>query len=88
MDFNVVIDNEHLEDNKDLLPILFGENTSLSTFEANDDMFTVLVDFGLFSSRSEAKKNWVRTGRDIPEGWSAFEGIGKKKHNLYIFKPI
>jgi len=51
-------------------------------------VFSILVDFGIFKSRSQARKNWNKSGKDIPEGLSHFTRIGKKKHEFAIFKQI
>jgi hypothetical protein len=52
------------------------------------DMFDILVDMGVFKSRSDARKNWKQTGKDIPEGFTDLKGIGKMKHRLTIWVPI
>lgn len=51
------------------------------------DMYDLLVKLQVFSSKSQARKNWKKTGPEIPWGWSAFEQIGKLNHALYILKP-
>jgi hypothetical protein len=52
------------------------------------DMYDILVLFKIFSSKSEARKNWERTGKEIPPGYNEFKNIGKQKKALYIWNPI
>jgi len=86
-EFNIVIKNEFYEREKDLIPGLFnGEEIVL--VDSSLDMYDILKMCGLFSSKSEARKNWTRTGKEVPKGFSDFERIGKMKHRLTIFNPI
>ena len=87
-DIHFFIDNENAGENEDLIPILFGKHALVLAEPATSDMWTLLWKAHLFTSKSEAKKNWKRTGRDIPEGFSMFERIGKMNTNLYIFNPV
>jgi hypothetical protein len=44
----------------------------------------VLVQFGIFQSKGQARKNgW---GGEIPLGWSEIT-VGKLKHTFWIWKP-
>ena len=45
-----------------------------------------LVELGVFSSKSRARKNW-RGPIQIPEGFSHFERLGKHKNELVIWLP-
>ncbi len=86
-EFNLVIENEQFESNEDLLFDLFdGEDVQLISVEF--DMFDILVETELFCSKSEARKNWKRTGKDIPEGFTDIKNIGKLHHRLTIWNPM
>lgn len=85
-EINIVVENEFLEQNRDLLKPLFGDEViEFVTPEAN--MFDILVKHEFFKSKGDAKKNWGRTGRDIPEGFTDLEHIGKKHRRLTIYNP-
>ena len=81
-DFNIVILNENLL-TKDI-PLLFGEET-VNMISPDVDMFQLLVDIGLFQSRSDAKRNWNKSGREIPNGFSEFKL--SKGGRLTIWNP-
>ena len=86
-EFNFVIENENFKVNKDLVDTLFdGEDVQIisSVF----DMFDILVITELFRSKSEARKNWKRTEKDIPEGFTDIKNIGKLHHRLTIWNPM
>ena len=88
-EFNFVITNENLEDNfptDNLIETLF-DGESFIPVTTGADMFDILVMAGLFRSKSEARKNWKRTGKDVPEGFTDIERIGKLKHRLTIWNP-
>lgn len=90
---NVIVTTKKLKRNRDLIPYLFGDEinrmpTTILYVSEGYDMYDVLVEFGLFASRSDARKNWTRTGQEIPNGFSDFEGIGKRNNRLTIWKPI
>jgi hypothetical protein len=53
-----------------------------------NDMFDVLVLAGIFKSKSDAKRNWKKTGKEIPAGFSDFIGVGKLRHSIFIWNPI
>ena len=86
-EFNFVIDNENFkEDLIDLIDTLFdGDDVHIIK---QLDMFDILVMTGLFRSKSEARKNWKRTGKDIPEGFTDIKNIGKLHHRLTIWNPV
>lgn len=65
------------------IPLFFGDE-SVDYTTNNKDMYDTLVACQLFPSKSEAKKNWVRTGKDAPSGFTGIEGIGKLKHRFTI----
>lgn len=44
------------------------------------DMYDILVEEGLFKSKGDAKRNWNKTGKEIPSGFTLFERLGKKKN--------
>lgn len=91
-EFNFVIDNENLKPNDDLIKGLFDlksdDSMRIVPMELDFDMFDILVEIGLFRSKSEARKNWKRTGKNIPEGFTDIKNIGKLHHRLTIWNPI
>ena len=54
----------------------------------NEDMFDLLVRTGIFKSKGDARRNWKLTGKDIPPGFSDFQGIGKHRHRITIWVPV
>lgn len=83
-DINVVVDNGHIDES--LLDAMFdGEDFIIVS--ADRDMFGILAEAGLFPSRSQAMKNWKRTGPEVPDGFTHIEGIGKKRNSIAIWKP-
>ena len=86
-EFNFVIDNENFEKNEDLVELLFNDDLNVEILPNDWDMFDILVETGLFRSKSEARKNWKRTGKDIPEGFTDLENLGKLNHRITIFNP-
>ena len=84
-EFNVVIKNENLEKNKDLIPLIFGDEDIILI--EGKDMFDILVMCNLFQSKGQARKNWTKTGKEIPQGFNDFEKLGKLNHRLTIFNP-
>lgn len=85
-EFNFVILNDNF--NPDLISTLFNDEDIQSITNTSLDMFDILVMTGLFRSKSEARKNWKRTGKNIPEGFTDIKNIGKLHHRLTIWNPI
>lgn len=56
--------------------------------EGTVDMFDLLVRLGAFPSKGAARKNWKKTGKEIPPGWTHLIGIGKFRRELAIWNPI
>lgn len=50
-------------------------------------MFDILILCGIFTSRSQAKKNWKYEPMILDE-WNEYLNIGKFNKNIYIYKPI
>jgi len=88
-EFNFVMDNENFLDNEDLIESLFDldETETVQIVPSTFDVFDMLVDAGLFRSKSEARKNWKRTGKDVPEGFTDIKNIGKLHNRLTIWNP-
>ena len=83
---NFVIKNKYYETEKDLIHHLFdGEKYELLE---DVDMYDVLKIAGIFRSKSEARKNWKRTGKEIPKGYNEFLNIGKLHNQIFIFNPV
>jgi hypothetical protein len=85
-ELNIVIVNKFYETEKDLIPLIFDDE-HYSLFE-NEDMYSALIALGVFSSRSEARKNWTKTGKEFEEGYNEYKGLGKLKKGLFIFNPV
>ena len=87
MDFlNIIICNDNVKDRDrtDLFPD--EEIVHILWPGHGKDMYDLLVLIEAFNSKSQARKNWKLTGKDIPEGWSEFF-IGKQKRHLCIWNP-
>ena len=87
VDANIIIKNEfYKKEDFDFYSKLFGNNR-WTELPANKDMYDILVMLKLFKSKSQAKKNWKRSGKDIPKGFSHFRGIGKFNSEFCILNP-
>lgn len=51
-------------------------------------MWDILLHAGLFPSKGQARKNWTRTGADVPGGFSYFTHLGCAHSRLTILNPI
>lgn len=71
-----------------LPPLLVSEDGAIDFkfIDAESDMYDVLVGAGIFKSKLDARKNWTKTGADIPTGQTLIRGIGKMKKKLCIWK--
>lgn len=74
-------DRELLFPDNERVDIVFPGNQVLRT------MFDILVFLGVFKSKSDARKNWKKTRREIPPGFSHFVGLGKFRKELCIWNP-
>lgn len=86
---NIIIQNEYLDLDLDIKlfePLPEGE--VIHYISDDMDMYDILVKFGFFPSKKECRRNWTKSGVDVPDGWNEFRSIGKMKRNLYIFKPM
>lgn len=81
MEHNIVIDTTYIKESD--ISLFFGKENVIHLPEGVD-MYDILVEFSIFSSKSDAKKNWNRTGKEIPFGFSDFEKIGKFNHRITI----
>ena len=92
IDKNYVVDNKYLERNRDLLKYLFSDFDNvleeITYIDTTYDMYDILVNAGLFTSKGDAKKNWKRSGQEIPLGFSDFRDIGKLNNRLTIYNPM
>lgn len=50
-----------------------------------EDLFSTLIRVGVFSSRSQAKKNW-RGAIELQNGFNWFERVGQKRLSIVIYK--
>ena len=84
-EMNIIIDNGLIVGDE---AALFFSGEPIDIRPLGTDMFDLLVELGIFSSKSQALKNWKRSGRDIPLGFSDFERIGKLNNRLTILNPM
>jgi hypothetical protein len=85
-EINIVVFNKFYDEKFAIS--LFGEDEIYLRVPVEYDMYDCLVYLGVFNSRSEARKNWIRTGKEIPPGYNEFKNIGKQRKSLYIWNPI
>jgi hypothetical protein len=79
-DWNIIIDGFTLPGDHNLI---FG-NQDVQHFPSNISFADIMVHFGIFPSKGQARKNgW---DKDIPWGFSEWT-VGKLKHRLTIWKP-
>lgn len=83
-DLNIVIRNEHWDESLEQL-LFAGED--VVRFAPSVDMHDLLVGFDFFPSKSQARKNWTKTGKDVPAGFNEFV-VGKTKQKLWIWNPV
>lgn len=84
IDKNFIVQNGNVLDGDK--EALFGDEP-VEFIPPSTTMFDILVVSGIFPSKSQARKNWTRTGETIPDGFSSFERIGKLKHRIHIWNP-
>ncbi|CAL9991826.1 hypothetical protein VPHD479_0329 [Vibrio phage D479] len=80
MDINIVVDNEFVQPTD--APTLF-DDVPLTIIPASFTMTDLVVELGLFKSKSQARKAG-RVG-PIPTGWSELKG--NKKTFLFVWNP-
>jgi hypothetical protein len=83
---NIVILDDFFFWDQDFISEVFGRE-EFTLLPRNSDIFDVLVFCGCFKSKSDARKNWTKTDKEIEDGISFFN-VGKKNLALSIFKPI
>lgn len=84
--FNIVVKNDNYDES--LLVLFNGEDINFVPPET--DMWDLLVWTGAFDSKSQARKNWTKTAKEIPPGWNEFL-VGKNKAHktgIYVLNPI
>ena len=64
------------------------ENDRVDYIDSSFDMYDILVTCGIFKSKSHARQNWIKTGSEIPLGYSEHLRIGHLRKNIYILNPI
>lgn len=67
--------------------LLFPSEEEFQLLPNESTMFDILVNAGIFTSKSDARRNWKTTGQDIPLGWTWLRRIGKFKNEVAIWKP-
>jgi hypothetical protein len=87
-ELNVIVMNDFAADNWDMVRHLFGDDEDFLFLHPQYDMYDCLVHLEVFKSKGEARKNWKRTGKEIPPGYNEFRGIGKSKKALFIWNPV
>lgn len=81
---NYIVENEYYTED---LEDLFFQGEPCIHIPPDKTMPDILVDAGVFPSRGQARKNWTRSGVEIPPGFSDFLGIGKKRLRISILCP-
>jgi len=82
---NFVVRNEHFcQEDCDTLFGPLGEGETVEEIEPTD-IFSLLVECGIFPSKSQARKNWNRG--ELKEGWNCFDHIGKLHHTICVLIP-
>jgi hypothetical protein len=85
MDFlNVIVNSDKIGPNDKEL--IFGDEEVFFVNPEDMDMFDLLVKLGSFESKGQAKKNWTKTGKEIPQGFNEFI-VGKLRRCLTIWNP-
>ena len=80
-DYNVLV-NKHLRGDEETL---FFDGEVVNKVPAETTLLDIVVAAGVFPSKAQARRcGWVR---EIPDGFSRFERIGKRRVNITIFKP-
>ncbi len=82
MEHNFVMGQVNIKD----VDTLFGGDQDITTLVNKVDMFDILVMADIFTSKSQAHKNWTRTGRDVPDGFTDIQNIGKFNQRLTIWR--
>lgn len=81
LNVNILIANRFLVgDEKEL----FFDGEEVELYPTDTDFWTILVDYGIMTSRSECRRN--NKPREIPDGFSEHVH-GKLKHKITILKP-
>jgi hypothetical protein len=84
-DVNIAVRNEAFDDS--LAAILFS-GEPFEIVDPETDMWSIVTEMGLFPSKGQARKNWNKTGQEIPTGFTELEKLGKLNHTLTIWNPI
>lgn len=58
---------------------------SVPVFSRDSSLLDILVHFGIFPSKGQARKNW-KGDIAIPDGLNVWRAVGKKKLDLWIHK--
>ncbi|MHA2274844.1 MAG: hypothetical protein ACXAC2_03720 [Candidatus Kariarchaeaceae archaeon] len=87
-EINIIVMNDHFEDNKHLIPLLFEDWDIIHYVNTDINMYDILVKYEFFSSNGDCKRKWNKTGRDIPNGYTDIIQIGKFNRNLTIWNPV
>ena len=88
-EFPIVVNTEELWQTKinELSKIIF-EGEDFILVPNSYTMLDILFKCGIFQSKGQARKNWKKTGTEIPNGFTDLEGIGKLNKRITIWKPI
>jgi hypothetical protein len=84
---NIIVADHPLTDEEKCYLEIFHPEDDIIFIGSNLDMYDILLKFGFFKSKNDARKNWKQTGKDVPLGFNDFR-IGKRKRLLSIFNPI
>jgi hypothetical protein len=67
------------------IELLFPDPDAVQHLDASATMADVLVQLGIYSSKSQARKNWKHE-IDIPEGFNSWSQVGKMRVTISTHK--
>jgi len=91
MDFNFIILNDSNQSGD--AELFFGDHEGnlhddiTIEITPDKDMYDILVMTNIFKSKGDARKNWTKTGKEIPWGFSYFR-VGKLRHTICILNTL
>lgn len=86
-DVNFIVWNEHLESDSDIVPMLFEPGEEIRVVDGESTIADVLVLAGVFSSKSQARKNYKGNLGKIEPGFHWLGPFGKGKA-INVWSPV
>jgi hypothetical protein len=59
---------------------------SIKILPESSDIYDVLVNAGLFRSRTDVKNNWKQVNKEIDCGTTELLNVGKVRENIFVYK--